>query len=54
MIVTSVVVMVYVYDQLVSVVDTITVEMDLMRLTVVSNYLQIKGVSVSHIVHGKF
>ena len=36
MIVTFVVEMVYVYDQLVSVTHTITVEMDLMKLTAVS------------------
>ena len=39
MIVTSVVVMVYVFDQLVSVIDTITAEMDLMKLIVVSNHI---------------
>ena len=40
--VTSVVVMVYVFDQTWSVIDTITAERDLMKLTVVSNHLQIK------------
>ena len=38
MTVTSVVVMVYVFDQTIFVIDTITAEMDLMKLTVVSNY----------------
>ena len=39
MIVTSVVVMVYAFDQTESAIDIITVEMDLMKLTAVSTYI---------------
>ena len=51
MIVTFVVEMVYVYDQLVSVIGTITVEMDLMKLTVVSIIMvsDLKSASVFNI-----
>ena len=47
MIVTSAVLMVYVFDQTWSVIDTIIVEMDLMKLTVVSNH---NGTFTAHIV----
>ena len=42
MIVTSVVLMVNVYDQTWSVTGIITVEMDLMKLTAVSSYINIE------------
>ena len=50
MIVTSAVLMVYVFDQIKSVMDTVNVVIDLMKLTVVSNH---NGTFTAHIVRDK-